>query len=214
MPNHRALEVVRQVLEEVDPDRLPLLDQPPTIVVNGVGVPVVRLRWQAIGDFFSRLFEVANGRLFGGTLPGCQIAWNPRFRNLGGRIDPQRRRLELSSAHFEACGAVALGIVLVHEQIHLALFEEQLPFGHTREFARRSAALGLPNIHHQMPLPERLRRPTPEHLYRCDRGHLVRSRVRFRTPRACAPCCDQHAQGRFDERFPLHYVRTIVPATS
>lgn len=213
-----AVAVVADVLTRVDPAAAERFCQPnpetPTATVNGIAVPIVRIGWQHVGRFYGELFASANDRLFNGRLPACRLSWNRRFRNLGGRIDCRQNLIELSSAHFEACGAPALGIVLIHEQIHLSLSTDHLSSGHTPEFKRRSLALGLPSIHHAMPLPQRLRRPRRVHVYRCACGKEVQSRVRFRQPRACAACCRRHANGRFDRRFLLEYIGAEVRDTA
>jgi predicted SprT family Zn-dependent metalloprotease len=95
-----------------------------------------------------------------------------------------------------------MGIVLVHEMIHLALFADRLSFGHTPEFKRRSRALGLPGIYHELPLPNRMVR-AKRYVYGCPCGARVESRVKFRQPRACGRCCRRFARGRFDPRFVL-----------
>lgn len=178
----------------------------PRVIANGVSSPIIRLPWRQTSGFFEELFALSNERFFRGRLPACRISWNTRFRNLAGRITCRDRLIELSAPHFEACGPVALGIVLVHEQIHLSLWSQRRPYGHTAEFKWYSRELGLPLIHHQLPLPDRLARPRPVHVYRCRCGQEIESRVRFRSPRACAACCARHAGGRFDARFMLRHV--------
>lgn len=215
MQSNPTLRVIQKVIRQVEPAALrragDWAESSGQVSVNGIHVPVLRLGWSNVGPFFEELYRQANQELFeNGSLPRCRLVWNKRFRNLGGRIDPQNRVLELSAAHYEACGAVALGVVLVHEQIHLALYEQGLPHGHTRAFKSLSGNLGLPSIHHEMPLPERLR-PAPKlHWYRCRCGKVISSRIRFHKPRACAECCHRHAKGRYDSRFNLRYIGTFA----
>lgn len=175
------------------------------VVVNGVRVPVVRIAWNDVERFFDGVFATANERCFRHRLPCCRRTWNSRFRRLAGRIDCRDRHIELSSAHFEACGAGALAVVLVHELIHLSLFVDRRPYGHTAEFKARSQRIGLPGIYHDLPLPDRIQRRRRIHLYRCRCGKLIESRVRFRSPRACADCCQRHAGGQYDARYRLKY---------
>lgn len=176
------------------------------VAVNGVAAPVVRLPWREVESFFDLLFDEANRRFFRERLPRCRRTWNRRFRRLAGRIDCARRHMELSSAHFEACGAGALAVVVVHEMVHLSLYVDRRPYGHTPEFKSRSYRLGLPGIYHDLPLPERIERSRRVYLYRCRCGAALESRVRFRTPRACAECCRRYGDGRYDERFRFEYV--------
>lgn len=211
MERPAALQVIEEVLGSIEPAAAKqFVDSPtpgrPEIVVNGLRVPVIRVGWSNVEPFFTMLFKVSNQRFFAGALPECRLGWNRRFRNLGGRIDCTRRRVELSAPHYEACGAAAIGVVLLHEMIHLSLFEERRPFGHTPLFKSRSVALGMPRIHHEMPLPDRLKGRRNTHLYACPCGAVIRSRIQFRAPRACAACCRRHAKGRYDARFQLRYV--------
>lgn len=222
---HPTWRIVVGALAEVDPSALGqipgiLQDQAglgasvaptsltptPTVMVNGLATPIVRVAFSKLGAYFERIYTDANQAFFQNQLPACKIAWNRRFRNLGGRIDCRRRLLELSAAHFEACGAVALGVVLIHEQIHLSLFEQGLPSGHTPLFKARSCAIGLTDIHHAMPLPARLKKPAILHLYQCRCGKVIESPRRFRTPRACTACCNQFNSGRYDVRFALRLI--------
>ncbi|MBY0585572.1 SprT-like domain-containing protein [bacterium] len=183
----------------------------PHVTANGLTVPIVRVSWNRVDDFFQTLFDRANHQFFGNHLPPCRRVWNRRFRGLAGRIQCRENVIELSSAHFEQCGAAAMGIVLVHEMIHLALFTDRLPFGHTGEFKRRSLSVGLPRIYHELPLPGRLAK-SKRYRYRCVCGQMVLSRIKFRQPRACAHCCKKFSRGRFDPRFTLVFVDEVATA--
>ncbi|MGL4464488.1 MAG: SprT-like domain-containing protein [Planctomycetia bacterium] len=162
-PSNPTLRTLFRCLRSVAPRHPYFFDDPPPrcVVVNGVRVPIVRLEDHKVDLYFQRLYDLSNRLHFGGRLADCDLVWNRRFRNLGGRIDCGRRVIELSAAHFEACGVAALGVVLIHEQIHLSLFLEKKPFGHTSEFKRLATALGQPEIRHRMPLPRRLARRRP-----------------------------------------------------
>lgn len=180
------------------------------LTVNGAQFPVIRLGWRQVGDWFATLYRRANQQFFADRLPTARLLWNRRFRAVGGRIQPESNLIEMSAAHFEACGVAALGAVLIHEQVHYSLFIDRMKFGHTAEFRRRSALLGLPDIRHEMPLPARLRKPSILHRYRCPCGRQIESLRKFRRPRACAACCMQHSDGRFDKRFQLRLIESIV----
>lgn len=96
-----TLRVVSKVLRQIEPGMAPRLgnwaEAPSQVSVNGIHVPVLRLGWNKVGPFFEELYRQANQELFeNGSLPQCRLVWNKRFRNLGGRIDPQNRVLELS----------------------------------------------------------------------------------------------------------------------
>lgn len=207
---NRTISLIGEVLDEIDPaprDRWLRTDaEDPRVAVNGISAPVVRIGWRDVDRFFDSLFAAANSRFFRGRLPSCRRTWNPRFRRVAGRIDCPRRHIELSSAHFEACGVGALGVVFVHELIHLSLYVDHRPYGHTAEFKTRSERLGLSGIYHDLPLPDRIKRRRRIHLYRCACGQELESRIRFRTPRACADCCRRFARGKYDERYRFQYV--------
>ena len=104
------------------------------VVANGLSVPVIRVEWSHVDDFFDMVFDKANAEFFESRLPRCRRIWNNRFRRVAGRIDCHRQQIELSAPHYEACGTAALGIILIHEMIHLSLFSDGRPFGHTRKF--------------------------------------------------------------------------------
>lgn len=183
-------------------------DQASRVLVNGVAVPVVRVARGDTEDFFDVVHELANEQFFDGGLPEYRRIWNRRFRSVAGRIDVRRQVIELSSAHDEACGSVALGIVYLHELIHLDLFVRGRPIGHTGEFKRLSRSLGMPDIRHQLPLPARLGKKRL-HRYACPTGCSLESLVRFRAPRACAACCRAYAGGRYDSRYRLRYLGPV-----
>jgi predicted SprT family Zn-dependent metalloprotease len=207
-----ALELVRSTAVELEPSLADQwdskLESGETVSVNGATTPVLRLPFPKLKPFFREIFNRADRLWFGGSLPECSLSWNSRFRSLGGRIQCQERKIELSSAHFESCGPAALGLVLIHEQIHLWLYERRRSHGHTAEFRGKSLSIGLPNIHHAMPLPGRITDRMVFHLYVCPNGHEHRSRRRKRRTVACLICCRLYNRGRFDERFAFRYVRT------
>ncbi len=121
------------------------------VSVNGVTVPIVRLPGHDLLPFFEQLFASANASYFANALPSCSINWNKRLRSAGGRVFVHKRAIELSAIHYESAGAAALGIVLVHEQIHQYLFESGQRFGHTPAFRQISLRLGLPELTHVCP---------------------------------------------------------------
>lgn len=207
-----ALTLIAQVLRSVDEpasNRWQRSDAGTgTVTVNGLAVPIIRTSASAIAPFFHLLGQAAGQSLFEREMPPCHVAWNKRFRRLGGRIIPSQRLIELSAPHYEACGVIALGLVYVHELIHWSLYIDQLPFGHTAEFKRRSTRIGMTDIRHEMPLPTRLQRPEKRHIYLCPSGHEIVSQVQFRTARCCLACCLKWNQGRADNRFILKFART------
>lgn len=206
-----TLAILAQCLNEIDIERYQEFREnrpgATQVRVNGLTVPVLRLPTDRVQPFLESVWRAGNMQFFSGALPDCPIEWNPRFRRVAGRIGCARRRVELSTAHYETCGPVALAVVLLHEQIHLSLWEDSLPFGHTTEFRRRSILMGMPGIYHELPLPERMARPL--HRYGCLCGWVTTSRVRFRTPRACSACCEKYNRGRYDERFNLRYLGSV-----
>ncbi len=157
------------------------------------------------------LYQSLNAEFFGGKLPLCACKWSRRLTRTAGNIRVQTRLITLSvpllcewkeNAQFEVCGVVcdspyaALVEILKHEMIHLWLFEQKLPCGHTREFRRKAREIGQPKTRHGIALPP----PNTRWVYECAacEARLFRRR-RFGKRVSCGRC----AGGRYDERFRL-----------
>ena len=162
------------------------------------------------------LYQRLNREFFKGELPLCSINWSRRLTRTAGNIRVETRVITLSvpllldvwksDSVFEVCGVrcaspeQALVEILKHEMIHLWLFEQKLPCGHTREFRRKAKAIGQPKTRHGIALPM----PKSGWIYECAgcQARLFRRR-RVGKRVACATCCRQKSGGQYDERFRL-----------
>lgn len=161
--------------------------------------------------FYSEL----NREFFEGILPPCQIRWSRRLTRAAGNIRVESRIIALSvpllidafadGKTFTICGVScadsesALREILKHEMIHLWLFEQGLPPGHTREFRAKARAIGQSQTRHGIDLPA----PKSGWIYRCRNCGAQMTRRRVSRATACARCCREHNGGKFDARFVL-----------
>jgi len=163
------------------------------------------------------LYDELNDLSFDGILPPCEMKWSRRLTRAAGTIRCERRLVTLSvpllvdpfvvpGAAFEICGVIcdsyesALREILKHEMIHLWLYVQKLPHGHTPAFRAKARAIGQPRTRHNIALPP----PMSGWIYSCSfcPSELHRRR-RFSRPVACASCCKRHSRGKYDERFKL-----------
>jgi len=157
-----------------------------------------------------------NARFFEGALPSCRIEWSRQLSRSAGNINVSKRLVKLSApllldAFADGQEHIVVGIrccssgeaveeILKHEMIHLWLFERGLPCGHTPEFRRKAREIGQLKTRHDIARPL----PRSGWIYSCARcqAQVVR-RKKFGRARACARCCKQFSQGKFDARFTL-----------
>lgn len=156
----------------------------------------------------AQLFEELNQAHFGGVLERPVLRWNSRLRASAGRFFPGRRAwsvwgklscvIEVATYLREELEAEKrIRDTLAHEMIHFWLWSRRRPYGHTPEFIQKMKELGVSRYN---PVP-RLR--PHRYVYECPGcKKQFRARKRLGT-RACAECCERHAQGRFDARFEL-----------
>lgn len=172
---------------------------------------------QSPPDELSALYDELNDRYFDRILPPCELKWSRRLTRAAGTIRCERRLITLSvpllvepyrevGAAFEICGVTcasfeeALREILKHEMIHLWLYVQKLPHGHTPAFRAKARAIGQPRTRHNIALPP----PTSGWVYRCAAcASELHRRRRFSRPVACAACCKTHNRGKYDERFKL-----------
>jgi predicted SprT family Zn-dependent metalloprotease len=162
------------------------------------------------------LYQALNREFFQDELAPCSIRWSRRLTRTAGNIRVRERLITLSvpllldvwtrDCVFQVCGVPcsssgqALVEILKHEMIHLWLFEQKLPCGHTREFRRKARQIGQPKTRHGIALPP----PKSGWIYECAscQSRLFRRR-RLGKRVACATCCRQKSGGNYDERFRL-----------
>jgi predicted SprT family Zn-dependent metalloprotease len=174
------------------------------------------------------LYAQINAQWFQNALPLCEIRWSRQLTRAAGNIDVKNRIIKLSfvllsesfdktATGFEVCGVfcasreAALLEILKHEMIHLYLFEQKLPHGHTAAFRAKAREIGQRKTRHGIALPL----PSSGWIYRCVHcdAQIVRRR-RFGRPVACAKCCKIHNGGRFDARFRLTGRKITSAATN
>ena len=168
------------------------------------------------------LYDELNARYFEGILPPCEIVWSRRLTRAAGNIRVQTPKITLSvpllleafgNGGHTVCGVwcasqeEALREILKHEMIHLWLYVQKLPHGHTREFRLKAREIGQSRTRHQIAPPPSCA-PKSGWIYVCAacEARVVRRR-RFGRRVACAKCCREFAGGNFDERFLLRGAR-------
>ncbi len=152
------------------------------------------------------LFSEINTTHFDGFLEAPVLSWNTRLRSSAGRFIPGSRkflntfppRIEIASYLQEEQNAYTLIYDTVgHEVIHYWLWVRRRPYGHTAEFLQKMRQMGVSRYN---PVP-RLR--PYKYLYQCQ-ACLKRFPARKKLGTlACANCCTQYSQGKYDSRFQL-----------
>jgi predicted SprT family Zn-dependent metalloprotease len=115
--------------------------------------------------------------------------------------------IEIASYLLEEPNAAALvADTLGHEMIHYWLWVRRRPYGHTPEFWQKMELMGV-NRYNTVPRARPYR-----YIYvcpGCEGKYPARKRLGVL---ACARCCKQHGDGRFDARFKLRLDRQLSPA--
>lgn len=160
------------------------------------------------------LFTEVNCVHFDGFLDPPFLIWNSRLRSSAGRFIPGSRKfidqyppkIEIASYLLEEQNSRHLiWDTLAHEMIHYWLWVRRRPYGHTQEFLKKMKHMGVSRYN---PVPRS--RPF-KYLYRClacQKHFPTRKRI---GALACAVCCKQFSQGRYDPRFKLVLFRIIHP---
>lgn len=166
------------------------------------------------------LYQTFNGEHFAGALPPCRIIWSRQLTAAAGNIDVRARVIKLSTpilveafsasnlfpSEYSVCGVRcsnpedAICEILKHEMIHLWLYEQQLPHGHTAAFRAKARSMNQHSIRHDIALPK----PKTGWEYRCHhcQSTFIRRR-RYGRAVACGKCCEKWGNGKFDSRFKL-----------
>lgn len=154
-------------------------------------------------------FQELNQAHFGNQLPETELVWNSRLSSTAGRFCPGRRiqgfgrkaRIEIADyLRTITDGEMHIVDTMLHEMIHLHLWAEGRPYGHTEEFHRIMKRVGAKRYN---PVPKI--RPY-KHWYECP-GCRVRVPARRRIDNsACMSCCKKHSGGQYDRRFRLMLV--------
>ena len=168
-------------------------------------------------------YDELNQEFFDAKLGACEIRWNRRLTSAAGNISVQKRLIQISipllcdsfegGACYEVCGVLcdspnqALREILKHEMIHLWLWEQKLPHGHTAAFRVKARQIGQPKTRHGIARPA----PKSGWIYSCGvcQSQIFR-RKRFGRKVACAACCRAFSGGKFDARFGLCGKRVVL----
>ena len=166
------------------------------------------------------LYDELNAQFFDTILPPCDIRWSRQLTRAAGNINVRERVIKLSqpilvdafrpsslfAIEYSVCGVLcstaehATREILKHEMIHLWLFVQDLPSGHTAQFRQKAKQIGQPRTRHEIALPT----PKSGWIYACNRcGHEFSRRRRYSRAVACARCCQTWNKGQFDARFKL-----------
>lgn len=167
-----------------------------------------------------RLYQQLNHQYFEATLPHCPIIWSRQLTRAAGNIDVRAPKMKLSypllveafepkglfPPEFDICGVrcdsslKAIEEIVKHEMIHLWLHVRGLPSGHTAEFRAKARQMGQPKTRHQIEPPK----PRNGWEYTCVTCNTsFTRRRRFGRSVACAACCKEFNNGKFDARFKL-----------
>ena len=106
-------------------------------------------------ELITGLYDGLNRQHFGGTLPKCRLEVSRRLVRTAGKVWPRIRLIRLSLPYHERYGLDELSNTILHEMIHLWLFEQGLPSGHTDRFRQKLAEVGLPDRVCALPVPPR-----------------------------------------------------------
>ncbi len=111
---------------------------------------------QAIDNQTAQVFyKELNLRYFDGKLPACRLEISSRLIRTAGKIWPKTRLIRLSQSYHALYGPEELRNTILHEMIHLWLYEQNLPSGHTPLFRQKLAEVGLDNRINALPVPPR-----------------------------------------------------------
>lgn len=172
------------------------------------------------------LYSKLNALYFDDVLPPCKIVWSRKLTRAAGNINVKERVIKMSQpilveafhndslfpTEYLVCGVPcsdeeqATREILKHEMIHLWLFVQGLPSGHTHTFREKARQIGQPKTRHNIALP------TPKNgwIYRCDMCYLEFPRRRkYVRAVACSICCKKFNKGNFDIRFRLRGRRVV-----
>ncbi len=142
-----------------------------------------------------REYDELNAAHFGDLCPPVKLVINQRLRTTAGRIDTARRVLELNGLRLAQLPETRIETIY-HEMVHLWLYAQGLPCGHTAAFRAKMTERGHVSIgygrdddpkgpHHRFRGSER------RVVYRCPGcGQEFVRRRRFGRAMACRACYD------------------------
>jgi predicted SprT family Zn-dependent metalloprotease len=160
------------------------------------------------------LFEELNRIHFDGFLDPPRLQWNSRLRSCAGRFIPGSRkfwesappRIEIAAYLLEEKDALTfITDTMAHEMIHYWLWVRRKPYGHTFEFISKMKEMGVSRYN---PVPRS--RPF-KYVYACNFCQKAFPARKKLGTLACAKCCQEFSQGRYDVRFKLILSRMLGP---
>lgn len=161
------------------------------------------------------IFQQLNEAHFDGFLEPPTLRWNTRLRSAAGRFMPGSRKyfmelppvIEVASYLREEPNAPALvADTLGHEMIHYWLWVRRQPYGHTADFWSKMTEMGV-NRYNTVPRARPYR-----YVYLCPACTGEFPARKKLGVLACARCCKEHANGKFDARFKLLLDRRLSHA--
>lgn len=164
-------------------------------------------------DSLSQIFVELNFAHFDGFLEIPILKWNSRLRSSAGRFIPGSRKyfkhfppqIEIASYLITEGNAYELiKDTMGHEMIHYWLWVRKRPYGHTGEFLEKMRKMGVSRYN---PVPKTR---AFKYVYRCTACLKEFFAKRKLGPLACAQCCKQHSQGKYDARFKLYLDRELI----
>lgn len=138
-------------------------------------------------------YDLLNATHFGGTCPPVKITVNPRLRATAGLVLTDQRIIELNGHRLRELPAVRIETVF-HEMIHLWLYCQGLPAGHTEAFRAKMRERGHRSVRYGVegdPKGPRHAYPGSDRrvLYRCPECGLEwERRRRYGRPAYCRVC--------------------------
>lgn len=151
-------------------------------------------------------FAEINRLHFDDFLDAPVLEWNSRLRTSAGRFIPGSRKywreypakIEIASYLLEEeASQTHIYDTLAHEMIHYWLWVRRRAYGHSAEFLTKMKLMGVSRYN---PVPRK--RPV-KYLYHCATCNKYFPARKKLGPLACAKCCKEHSQGKYDVRFML-----------
>ena len=148
------------------------------------------------------IFDELNRKYFNDSLKHPLLQWNSRLRSSAGRFIPGTR---LKKPTIE----VALYLVdekdsenlirdtIGHEMIHMWLWQNKKPYGHTSQFKEKMNEMGV-SLYNTVP-----KISNPKYIYTCPNCSKKYPAIRKWKNIACLNCCKKYSNGKYDTRFSL-----------